>query len=131
MRFLTRLLTIIKKRITINMMDDQLNCRYCGKSILASDYFCPNCGKKLKEKILSTTIGRQIFIYLLSFLLPPLGLWPAIKYLKQKDEKSRMIGFVAIGITIISLVITIWLSVNFMNTLNQEINKQLNGDWTI
>jgi len=109
-------------------MEPQLNCPSCKQNIALSDYFCPNCGKKLKEKPQSTTILRQIFIYLLSILLPPLGLWPGIKYLKQKDGKSRMIGFIAIVLTIISIVITAWLYLGFMKNLNQQLNQQLNGN---
>lgn len=81
---------------------------------------------QLKDKSLSTTIARQVFIYLLSFLLPPLGLWPGIKYLRQEDEKSRMIGFIAIFLTIISTAITIWLTVGFIDVFNQSINSNLN-----
>ena len=120
-------MTIIKKIIIINKMDNQLICRYCGKNILSEDYFCPGCGKKLKDKPQSTTIGRQIFVYLLSFLLPPLGLWPAVKYLKQQDQKSRMVGFIAIILTIISIIITVWLSLGFINSFTQQLNQQLNG----
>lgn len=81
---------------------------------------------QLKDKPLSTTIVRQAFIYLLSFLLPPLGLWPAVKYLKQKDEKSRMIGFIAILLTIISTAITIWLTLGFLSVFNKELNSSFN-----
>lgn len=81
---------------------------------------------QLKDKPLSTTVVRQTFIYLLSFLLPPLGLWPAVKYLKQEDEKSRMIGFVAIVLTIISTVLTIWFTLGFINIFNQQLNSSLN-----
>lgn len=84
-------------------------------------------GGQLKNKSLSVTVGRQIYVYLLSFLLPPLGLWPGIKYLRQTDEKSRMVGFIAIVLTIISIIITIWLSVSFINTFKQQLNSQLNG----
>jgi len=107
-------------------MELQVNCPNCKQNILSSDYFCPNCGKKIKEKSLSVTVGRQILVYLLSFLLPPLGLWPAVKYLKQKDEKSRIIGFVAITITIISIAITVWLTLSFLDTFNQQLNSNLN-----
>lgn len=79
----------------------------------------------------SMTVGRQIYIYLLSFLLPPLGLWPGIKYLKQRDEKSRMIGFIAIALTIISTIITIWFTFGFINTFNQQLNQQLNGSFNL
>ncbi len=81
---------------------------------------------QLKDQALSITVGKQIFIYLMSALLPPLGLWPAIKYLKQKDQKSRMIGFIAIVLTIISTVITIWFTLGFINTFNRELNANLN-----
>lgn len=80
----------------------------------------------LKDKSLSTTIVRQVFIYLLSFLLPPLGLWPGIKYLKQDSEKSRMIGFIAIALTIISIALTVWFTLGFINVFNRELNSNLN-----
>jgi len=109
-------------------MEPQLSCPNCKQNFATSDYFCPNCGKKLKDKPLPTTITRQILIYLLSILLPPLGLWPAIKYLKQNSDKSRMIGFIAIALTIISTIITIWFTLGFMNTFSQQLNQQLNGN---
>lgn len=81
---------------------------------------------KSKDKSLTTTIGRQLFIYSFSVLLPPLGLWPGIKYLRQKDEKSRMIGFIAIVLTIVSTVISIWFSIVFINAFSRELNSNLN-----
>lgn len=108
-------------------MEPQLNCPSCKQKILEQDYFCPNCGKKLKDKPLSTTIARQIFIYSVSLFLPPLGLWSAVKYLKQGSEKTRMIGFISIILTIISTGITIWISVGFMNEFNKQLNQQLNS----
>lgn len=82
--------------------------------------------EQLKNKSLSTTVGKQTFIYLMSVFLPPLGLWPGIKYLKQKDDKSRMIGFIAITLTIISTAITVWFTLRFINVFNRELNNNLN-----
>lgn len=107
-------------------MEPQQNCQYCTKLISASDYFCPSCGKKLKDKPQSTTAGRQIFVYLLSFFLPPLGLWPGIKYLKQQDDKSRMIGFIALALTVISIALTVWFTIGFMDQFNKQLNSSLN-----
>jgi hypothetical protein len=109
-------------------MEPQLNCPNCKQVVLASDYFCPNCGKKIKDKPLSTTILKQALVYLLSISFPPLGFWPAVKYLKQKDQKSRMIGFIAVALTIISIAVTVWLCLGIMNTFNQELNQQLNDN---
>jgi hypothetical protein len=108
-------------------MELTLNCLGCKQPIVPQDYFCPNCGKKIKDKPQSTTVLRQIIVYLISFLLPPLGLWPAIKYLKQKDGKSRMIGFVAIILTVISSAISIWLYLGIIKTVNEQLNQQLNN----
>jgi len=99
-------------------------CLYCRGNIVLADYFCPHCGKKLREKPLATNLARQIYIYLLSLLLPPLGLWPAIKYLRQQDEKSKKIGLAALVLTIISLLAAIWLSMGFINSLNQKFSNQ-------
>src|SRR4030042_1856770 len=107
-------------------MESQTTCAYCKANISLSDYFCPNCGKKLKEKPLSTTFLKQLLIYSVSFFLPPLGIWPAIKYLRQSDEKSKKIGFVALGLTIISIAITSWLTISLVNSFNQQIGSQLN-----
>lgn len=108
-------------------MEPQTICRHCKVNISPLDYFCPNCGKKLREKPLSTGLLKQAAIYALSFFLPPLGLWPAIKYLRQPDQKSKNVGIAAIILTIISIVISVYLSVNLLNSLNTELNSQLNG----
>jgi len=88
-------------------------------------YFCPNCGKKIKEPPLSTSIGKQIYIYALSILLPPLGLWPGIKYLLQGSTKARIIGIVAIVLTIISTVLTIKITLDFVNSQINTADTQL------
>ena len=107
-------------------MENQINCRYCGKNIIESDYFCPNCGKKLKDKPLSTGIVKQISVYLFSVFLPPFGLWPGIKYLRQEGDKSKIIGIIVILLTIISTGVSIWLTIGFINVFNQQLNSNIN-----
>ena len=80
-------------------------CPTCHASVPDSAYFCPNCGRNLKPKLESTGIGRQIVVYLVSFFLAPLGLFWAFKYLRQTDNKSKMIGGVSIALTIIALYV--------------------------
>ena len=98
-----------------------LTCKFCSFPISENFYFCPNCGKKLKEPPLSTSIGKQIGVYALSIFLPPLGLWPGIKYLLQKERSAKAIGLVAIILTIISTILTIYLTIGFLsNPLGQD-----------
>lgn len=100
-------------------------CKYCGFQTLDSYYFCPNCGKKLKQPPLSTSISKQIYIYAISVLFPPLGLWPGIKYLLQKDSLSKIIGIIAIILTIVSTIITVKVTMDFIGGQSNLVNQQL------
>ena len=69
----------------------------------------------------------QIGIYATSLLLPPLGLWPGIKYLRQSDRTAKTIGIVAIILTAISIVVSTWLLIGWVKQINQTVNSQLNS----
>jgi len=88
-------------------------------------FYCPTCGKNLKEAPLSTSAAKRVGIYALSLLLPPLGLWPGIKYIRQNDPKVKKIGWIAIILTIISLLVTSWISIGWLNDLNAQLSGQL------
>lgn len=100
-------------------------CPHCSAPVPQGSYFCPNCGKQLQEKPLSTSAMKQIGVYALSLLLPPLGLWPGIKYLRQQDDKAKMVGWVAIILTILSTVVSLILYVQLMHVISQTLNSQL------
>jgi len=80
-------------------------CPVCHASVPDSAYFCPNCGRNLKPKPQSTGFGRQLFIYLVSFFLAPLGIFWAFKYLRQQDRKSKLIGAISILLPAIAVYI--------------------------
>ena len=107
-------------------MDHEL-CPKCKFQLSPANYFCPNCGQKIKEPPVSTTIGKQMGIYLLSFFLPPLGLWPGIKYFRQKGSKAQIIGVVAILLTLLSIIISVWLMAQTYNSITSTLNTQLGG----
>lgn len=72
-------------------------------------------------------MGKRIGIYLVSFFLPPFGLMPGIKYLKQNDSKAQIIGIVAITLTVLSIVISVWLTVQILNSVTNSLNTELEG----
>lgn len=82
-------------------------CPSCHAAVLSAAYFCSQCGKKLKEPPLSTSPTKQIVVYLVSFFLAPFGLGYAFKYLKQPNAKARMIGIVALILTILAIVLMV------------------------
>ncbi|OHA46461.1 MAG: hypothetical protein A3A80_04230 [Candidatus Terrybacteria bacterium RIFCSPLOWO2_01_FULL_44_24] len=97
-------------------------CPSCHAAASALANFCSQCGKKLKERQLSTSVAKQIIIYLVSFFLAPLGLGYAFKYIKQRDPKTRMIGIVSLALTVIAIVLMIWLTKTFTNSLYGSFN---------
>ena len=99
-------------------------CPFCHFALNETFYFCPNCGKKISEPPITTI--KEIGVYLVSILLPPLGLWPGIKYIFSKNARTKRAGAIAIALTILSTIITLWLSVALFNTLSKSVNTQMN-----
>lgn len=105
---------------------EQKFCPICKFGIIDGYIFCPHCGAKLKDVQFEISIGKQIGIYLLSFFLPPLGLFPGIRLLKNPDDKAKHVGLVAIFLTILATILTIWATIGFVNSVNRTLNQQIN-----
>ncbi len=111
--------------IKTSLVATNQKCPFCSASLSEKDFFCPICGKKIREKPLSSTIWTQAWIYFISFCLPPLGLWPGFKYLRQNDPKLKTIGAVAIVLTVISILISAVIAISLINQVNDQVNKQM------
>lgn len=103
----------------------QLICSYCHVINPPEFFFCPNCGKELRGKPLSTSVPKQIGIYLLAFFLPPFGLSPGIKYLRRNTSKEKTVGGIAIILTFLSIGFSIWLAVSVVTQMQSLITNQL------
>src|SRR3989344_4729903 len=103
-------------------MENIAKCPVCHVSVLPTHYYCYNCGNNLRPAPPKIDAFAQIVLYAKSLLLPPFGALWAIKYLKQPDTKSKMVGVIAIVMTVVSFVIAIILFNNFMTTLNTQVN---------
>jgi len=106
-------------------MDNFVNCPACHAEVRPTDYFCYNCGKNLKPKPLSTSFGRQMIVYLESIFLPPYGILIGIRYLRQRENKSVIVGIVAIILTFLSLIIFVVMTRRLIDTVNTQVNNQL------
>ena len=106
-------------------MENIVKCPICHVEVKPSDYFCFNCGRNLKPKPPSTSLTRQISIYMESIFLPPYGLIIGFRYLRQNDRASKIVGIAAIILTILSIIIFTKLTLDLINTVNTQVNSKL------
>jgi len=92
-----------------------------------TDYFCYNCGNNLHPKPLGTSPVTQAKIYLGSIFLAPMGLIWGIRYLRQQDGKSKIVGMVAIALTVLVLIVATGYTVRLVDNVNNQVGKQLQG----
>ncbi len=104
------------------MYNYYMECPNCHFKLDGNEYFCPNCGKKLKSRVLDTSSAKQLQMYILSLIFVPLGFWWGYKYLKQPDKKSKVVGIVCVVITTVALVIVYKLLKDSISTLNEQIS---------
>ena len=102
-------------------------CPVCHVMVKPTDFFCYNCGKNLHPKPPSVTTEDEIKLYLSSFSLPPMGIIWALPYVRQADTKSKTVGYVAIGITVVTLIVLVIETMSFINGISAQVNSQMQG----
>ena len=100
-------------------------CQSCHIQVRPTDYFCFNCGKSIHPKPLSISVATQLTYYVGSIILPPMGFIWGYKYLKETDPKAKMVGLVCYIITIVVLVLAVKVTVDLINTVNTQVNSQI------
>ena len=116
----------------ISSISTSLTCPVCHQPVTLDFYFCPNCGKNLKEKPLSTTVLTQLWIYALSIILPmilftTIRYWPAVKYMKSDNQKAKRIGITAVILTTLSTIFVIWMTYITTKQFAQSLNTSIGG----
>lgn len=104
-----------------------VSCPFCHVAVRPMDYFCGNCGKNLHPARIGTSAFDQAKLYLGSVLLAPMGIFWGMRYLREKEDKSKIVGIIAMLLSIVTLIVAVQLSVTFMNTINSQIGKQFQG----
>ena len=107
-------------------------CPQCHEPVLPVYYFCPNCGKNLKEPPLSTSASTQIGIYILSIIMPAIAFlaikyWPGMKYLRSADWEKKQIGIVAVVLMAVSTIVIAWWLIIWTEGLIQSMTSGLMG----
>ena len=102
-------------------------CPTCHAVVRFSDYFCFNCGKNLHVKPPSISMMDQVVLYVKCIFLPPMGILWGLKYLKQPDQKYRIVGIVAIALTVVVILWAVNYTMNIYTSVTKQLNTQLEG----
>lgn len=106
-------------------------CIYCGKLIPKDAPLCPFCGKNLSEKFGKISNSKAFSVLLFSFIFPPFGLIPGVKYILSDDERSTAVGIMAIILTFLSLTLFIYFLIQSLDAVSGQYNEINNLNMTI
>lgn len=100
-------------------------CKSCQNPVSPTYFFCPYCGRKLRQPPLSTSVGKQIGIYLLAVFFPFFSIIPGIRYIRQSDSISKSVGIVTLLLSGIFLMLNIYFFYVSMDYFKQLLNSPL------
>lgn len=100
-------------------------CPICHVQVRPTDYFCYNCGRNLRTRPLLQSPEKVIILIVTTLLLPPFGIVLGIRYLREPDTGSKIAGILAILVTVILLSVLTIYTIDLMNTVNDQVNSQL------
>lgn len=100
----------------------QTRCPKCGEGISEKDIFCSHCGFELKPQAIDISVAKQALIYCVSFFLAPFGLHYAFTYLKQRDEKAKLIGVASLVLTVIAIAIGVIVVRQFFSQMYGQLD---------
>jgi hypothetical protein len=104
---------------------NELFCQNCKNSYDPLWFFCPTCGKKIKEKPAGMGVWNILGLFTLSALLPPLNIGLSIKYIKDPNQKAKMWGWISIGVMILALVLATLWSIKTVNDINRQVETEM------
>ena len=108
-------------------MDETTVCPACHVAVRPMDYFCFNCGKNLHAAPPGTAPADQIKLYLGSVFLAPMGIVWGLRYLREENRKSKIVGIVAMTLSVVTILIVVQYIVALVNTVNSQVGQQLQG----
>lgn len=102
-------------------------CSNCGEKIIADDKYCRKCGAK--NNVLSTglSLRKKVSIFLFSILFAPLGLYWFFKLYKNENPEIKKIGYTALYITVIMIVVLVVVNAYYVTLLKEYINRYTNS----
>ena len=109
-----------------------LICPRCHFVVRPEYYYCPNCGAKLTEPPIGVGLFDQLLLYAFSIILPWIAYlaitkWQGIKYLRAPSAQAKQIGFIALGLLVVSSIIMFWLTTMWVQGYIQQSLNSVNN----
>ncbi len=89
----------------------QRNCVGCGRAIAFDANVCPYCGHDYRVQMAPAQYqpqiseGMKIVFYILSFLIPLIGIIIGVIYYTKPDAESKNVGKMCIILALLAIVI--------------------------
>ena len=77
-------------------------CPHCGQTTPMGLTHCEKCGSSLEDNTTAVILG-----YIVTLLIPIIGLIPAIYLLTRDNRKAKTQGVLIIGLIIITIILTL------------------------
>lgn len=104
------------------MDSSQFICPTCSTIAIPGSKFCSNCGAPLQVDPVTLSVGKQVWIYFVSFFLPPLGLVWVFKYFRSESGQLQRVALIATILTVVSILLTIWATAGIFQNVQTQIN---------
>ena len=102
-----------------------IECPECKNTIDDKVFYCPICGKKIKEKPVNLDFGRIAWLIFLSAVLPPLNISLTMRYIKSPDVKARQWGWISLGVMCLALGLVTWWGIKWAENVNKQVNQEM------
>ena len=100
-------------------------CPNCKNQIDPNVFYCPICGKKIKEPPVSTGFWPILGLFLFCILLPPLNIPLSFKYLRAADTKAKTLGWISLFVMAAALAVITVITINVVNEVNRQVEVEM------
>lgn len=112
-----------------NFIMQPIICPKCHSVIPPGSKFCPQCGNPIVDPNQAISVGRQIWIYAICLLAPPFGIIYTFKFVGKANPQVRRVGWIALILTILATIITVWSAIGLYNSLQQGLQSYVNTSY--
>ena len=102
-----------------------VECPECKNKIDEKVFYCPICGKKIKEKPAAMDFWHLAWLFGLSALLPPLNLGLSMKYIKSPDPNAKKMGWLSLGVMTVAILVGFAWAIKWAQNFNKQVSSEM------